>query len=411
MQLKVNEELKSLIPPLTEPERNLLQQSLIDEGCREKIIIWDDTIVDGHNRYELCTKHNIPFQVEDRDFENIEAVKVWMIDNQKGRRNLTDGWKWELAQTRKMILAEKGRGKYQQTVGRPSSDKSLSTVDNDKHNTRDELAQELGWSTGKVAMADKVWKEAKPEVKEQVKTGDISINKAYQDVRKEKNKAKRKEQEQEVFKSAKKYKPIIRQMDAMQAIQDVSEIDLLLTDPPYFTDGNFTSHISAALAKVKPTGQAYVFAGAYPDEIAAYIAMDSHHMELVQMLVWNYNNTGQRQPNEKYTSNYQVCFYFRGPEAPRINKPADGKEQYACQTINAPDARIGDRYHKWQKPNDLMQRLIRNSSNVDDLVFDPFAGSGSTLVNAVLLDRAAIGSEVDPEAIAICKERGCVDEL
>ena len=87
-----------------------------------------------------------------------DAAKVWMIDNQKGRRNLTDGWKFELAQTRKALLAEKGKKVYDETVGRPK--KSLSKVDNDKHNTQQELAKDLGWSTGKVAMADKVWKEA-----------------------------------------------------------------------------------------------------------------------------------------------------------------------------------------------------------------------------------------------------------
>jgi N6-adenosine-specific RNA methylase IME4 len=186
-KLIINEELKKLIPPLTESEYKLLEESLINEGCRDKLITWNDTIVDGHNRYELCTKHGIPFQTEDRDFEDIEEVKVWMIDNQKGRRNLTDGWKWELAQTRKAILAEKGKEKYAQTVGRPANN-SLSIVDNDKHNTREQLASELGWSTGKVAMADVVWKKAEPEVKEKIKTGETSINQVYQDIKKEEKK-------------------------------------------------------------------------------------------------------------------------------------------------------------------------------------------------------------------------------
>lgn len=107
---------------------------------------------------------------------DIEAAKVWIIDNQKGRRNLTDGWKWELAQTRKAILAEKGK---ENKLGRG---KVLSNID--KTNTQKEIADELGWSTGKVAMADKVWKEAEPEIKEQIKVGDVSINEAYQNVTK-----------------------------------------------------------------------------------------------------------------------------------------------------------------------------------------------------------------------------------
>ena len=130
-------------------------------------------------------------------------------------------------------------------------------------------------------------------------------------------------------------------------------------------------------------------------------------MQLVQMIVWNYNNTGQRQPNVKYTSNYQVAFYFRGPDADNINKPADGKEQYACQTINAPDARQNDRFHKWQKPDELIRRLVMNSSKEGDFVFDPFAGSGTHLVIAAKLGRKAEGCEIDQEAIKICIQRGC----
>jgi DNA modification methylase len=133
-------------------------------------------------------------------------------------------------------------------------------------------------------------------------------------------------------------------------------------------------------------------------------------MRLEQILVWNYNNTGQRQPLVRYTSNYQIAFYYRGPDAAEINRPGDGTHQYACQTVNAPDGRIGDRYHEWQKPMELIERLIRNSSNPGDLVFDPFAGSGTTLLAAAKLGRKAIGCDIDPEAIALCVKRGCKNE-
>jgi hypothetical protein len=78
---------------------------------------------------------------------------------------LSDGWKWELAQTRKELLMVKGREK--QGHGETAPGKTLlSIVDkSDTHNTREQLATELGWSTGKVAMADIVWKKAPEEVK------------------------------------------------------------------------------------------------------------------------------------------------------------------------------------------------------------------------------------------------------
>ena len=70
----------------------------------------------------------------------------------------------ELAKTRKTILAERGRENM--SAGGGDKKSPLSIVDKpdiEQHNTRDELAKVLGWSTGKVAMADKVWKEAEPE--------------------------------------------------------------------------------------------------------------------------------------------------------------------------------------------------------------------------------------------------------
>jgi len=216
--MKINAELNALIPPLSNDEYNGLERSLIDEGCRDKLITWDDTIIDGHNRYEICTKHGIPYQVEERDFESIEDVKVWMIDNQKSRRNLTDGWKWELAQTRKAILAEKGKANMS-FEGVPNDMRGLSTIDKPQHNTRDTIAKELGWSTGKVAMADKVWKAADEETKEKVRAGEVSINQAYKEVKRSELK-----QEQE-----KKFEELRKK----EILPITDNYDVIVLDPPW----------------------------------------------------------------------------------------------------------------------------------------------------------------------------------
>ena len=65
--------------------------------------------------------------------------------------------------------------------------KGLSIVDKPLHNTRKTIANDLGWSTGKVAMADKVWKEATPEIKEQVLANTLTINQAYQSIKDDKS--------------------------------------------------------------------------------------------------------------------------------------------------------------------------------------------------------------------------------
>lgn len=61
----INDEIKSLIPPLTETEYSLLEQSILEEGCRDALITWNGTLLDGHNRYAICTKHNLPFKTHE----------------------------------------------------------------------------------------------------------------------------------------------------------------------------------------------------------------------------------------------------------------------------------------------------------------------------------------------------------
>jgi len=404
--MKIKEEFKKLIPALSVEEYKQLEENCLAEGIRESIITWNGYIIDGHNRYEIALKHKLKYESIDKSFDSEEDVKEWMICNQFGRRNLSNYQRSVLALELESVFS--ARAKEQQ--GKRTdicliSDKSKSI------DTKKELAKIASVGHDTIAKVKKIQATATPEVKAQLNAGTISINEAYQDIKKEENKEQRLIKENIEYKPKNIYIPKIIKSDCLDILKDIPDIDLLLTDPPYFTHGDFTNHISKCLQKVKSTGQAYIFAGAYPKEMQAYLNLNSYHMELMQILVWNYNNTGQRQPNEKYTSNYQVCFYYRGKNAPFINKPADGKNQYACQTINAPDARIGDRYHKWQKPNQLIENLILNSSNVGDFIFDPFSGSGTTLVTAAKNDRFAIGCDIDEEAIKVCIKRGCSYEI
>jgi DNA-binding transcriptional regulator/RsmH inhibitor MraZ len=61
-KLRIDPEFKSLIPPLATEEYAGLEESILAEGCRDALILWDGILIDGHNRYEICTRHNIPFE-------------------------------------------------------------------------------------------------------------------------------------------------------------------------------------------------------------------------------------------------------------------------------------------------------------------------------------------------------------
>ena len=188
--------------------------------------------------------------------------------------------------------------------------------------------------------------------------------------------------------------------------------DLLLTDPPYSTDvGDLEAFVDSwlcnALANVKRTGFAYVFIGAYPEEVRTYLnARIPEHMNLEQILVWTYKNTLGQNPRDRYKQNYQCCLFFRGDKAPALDCPLTS-EQWAVQEINAPDGRQGDRYHAWQKPMEIAERFVRHTTKPGMTVFDPFACTGTFLLAAAKLGRYAYGFEINPENAAIAFERGC----
>ena len=128
----------------------------------------------------------------------------------------------------------------------------MSIVDKTKtHDTRQIIADELGWSTGKTAMADIVFKKATPELEEKVLSNEITINQAYKEIKKEENKTKVINLELEEVQT-KSHTAILHNVDCLNYLKNLDvEIDLLITDPPYFTDGDFTSHVLNYLNKVK----------------------------------------------------------------------------------------------------------------------------------------------------------------
>ena len=133
--LKINPEFQNLIAPLTHDEFQQLEQNIISNGgCRDTIKVWRNYIIDGHNRYAICQKHNLPYYVQDLPLSSKTAAKIWIADNQLGRRNLSKAMRIELAclklgmnQSRKTIakaagVSEQSVSKYMKIVGEGSAE-------------------------------------------------------------------------------------------------------------------------------------------------------------------------------------------------------------------------------------------------------------------------------------------------
>nr|VFK44126.1 MAG: MT-A70 [Candidatus Kentron sp. SD]VFK44477.1 MAG: MT-A70 [Candidatus Kentron sp. SD] len=88
-ELKINPTFRDLIPPLSPYELEALEAEIRHWArAYAPIITWNGTIVDGHHRYEICKKYNLPFKVEEREFEDELSTKRWIIACQFARRNM-----------------------------------------------------------------------------------------------------------------------------------------------------------------------------------------------------------------------------------------------------------------------------------------------------------------------------------
>ena len=85
----INKDFQKLIPALSVEEKQQLESNLIADGCRDPLVIWGDTLIDGHNRFEICTRLGIDFKTISKDFDSEIDAKIWMLNLQRGRRNST----------------------------------------------------------------------------------------------------------------------------------------------------------------------------------------------------------------------------------------------------------------------------------------------------------------------------------
>ena len=85
----IDDEFKSLLPVLGEETKASLEANLIENGCRDALVLWNGILIDGHNRYEICTRNNIPFSTINKEFPGRDEALLWIIATQVSRRNMS----------------------------------------------------------------------------------------------------------------------------------------------------------------------------------------------------------------------------------------------------------------------------------------------------------------------------------
>ena len=175
--LTVDPEFRDLIPPLSEEELKLLEESLVADGCESPLIVWKGVIIDGHNRYMICQKHDIPFSIQEKHFDTREEVMLWMLRNQLGRRNLNNYQRVELVLKFEPLV--KSAAEQRMLAGKVANPVPTLAQGQTKGKTRDHLSEAAGVSHGTFAKAKKLVQSADEETKRELRAGKVTVNRAY----------------------------------------------------------------------------------------------------------------------------------------------------------------------------------------------------------------------------------------
>ena len=179
-ELTVDPEFRDLIPPLNEEELKLLEASIVADGCESPLIVWNGVIVDGHNRYAICRKREIPFAIQEKDFSSRDDAMLWMLRNQLGRRNLNSYQRVELVLKFEPLV--KNAEEQRMMAGKAETPVPTLAQGQTKGKTRDHLSEAAGVSHGTFAKAKKLVQSADEETKRELRAGKVTVNRAYTDL-------------------------------------------------------------------------------------------------------------------------------------------------------------------------------------------------------------------------------------
>ena len=210
--LTIDSEFRDLLPPLSEEQKQELEKDIVKNGCINSLTVWNNILIDGHHRHDICIRNKIQFDIVVMEFKDRLEAMEWIWRHQKNRRNLN---KYELAQIAlkfKPVIEAKAKENQlsnlkQNTVLTKSSKRNedenhdldkqnslqqISDKTNNEENlieegkeeiipinTRKEIAKIAGVSEDTIHKVEVIEEKAPEEIKQQVKKGELTINSAY----------------------------------------------------------------------------------------------------------------------------------------------------------------------------------------------------------------------------------------
>lgn len=402
--LKINPEYAAQVPKHCSEDYAALEASIVEnKGAFESIKINpEEYILDGHTRYEICTKHGLGFATEIVKLPTVLDEKIYVIETNLKRRQLNQFQRIQLNLILAPLLAEKGRLNIVATYPESGQKGFQPVLVQDCTNIKPvEKVDSLGVIAEKshvgrtnVAKVKKILEKAPEKIKKECESGKRSINSAYCKLKE----VERIEQRNEALAETNLKLPediLVYQGDfsKIEGLQPES-VQLILTDPPYPEEYLPEWDKLAEFAKkmLVPGGFLIAYCGHF--HLPTVLAKLQKHLDYFWIIAL------AQKRHSLVHSRHVFCDW-----KPIIifNKPPLTLPDYFGDLINGNGTE--KTHHEWQQGLLELEGLITNFCPKNGVILDPFAGSGTTLIAAKKLGRKSIGIEVNPETFAVMKKR------
>lgn len=408
-KLSINPELQRLIPPLTREEYQQLESNVLAEGIREAILIWNGTVVDGHNRYNIAQHHGLEYDTSEMYFKSLDDCKEWMILNQFGRRNLSNYQRSVLALQLEQVFKDKAKDKQKESGGaviQKSEEPPIVAIK--------EVAKVANVSHDTIAKVKVIESKANDGVKAKLQTGEVSINQVYQEIKKQEKAEILQERKSREIIEANKQEDITEEFNVQfgqvwilgrHTLTCASAYDFLkneataiITDPPYGIDYNpdWKKWDGTESNFKKIEGDAEEF-DPRPflnrDTVVLFGAnYFTRHLPTGGWLCWD--KRLKDELDDMIGSPFELAWF----KSAATKKSSIMVRVLHGGVVNADSVHGNNqkRFHPTQKPIVLMEEIIKKTTKEKETICDPFCGSGTTLLAAENTGRTCIAYEVDP---------------
>jgi len=405
--IKIDAEFKALIPPSSDEERAGLEAAIRADGCRDPLVTWNGVLIDGHNRHEICERLGIEYSTASIDLLDRDAALIWIIDNQRGRRNIAEIDRIALEHERDKILERKASAAMKSgkgadgSGGRGNKINPLAILPKGLH-TRRECAKSAGvgertYDAGKMILKAVAEGKVKPEVVEDIRRGRAAIHRVAKDLKEKHQRNARQEKRIAAAKSAPEFDERIIVGDFRQHADKVADgsVSLIFTDPPYDREASkmLPALAEFAAAKLADGGSLICYVG----QTQLPAAIEAFGKTLRYWWTIACVHAGRSTVMREYGINagWKAVLWF-------VKGTRDDNSVMVSDVMSGGQEK---QMHDWQQSQSEAEYWIAKLCPHNGLVCDPFLGSGTTAAAANGLKLKWIGFERDETTAKIAAER------